>query len=191
MMSERTPPIPQAAPDFRLPPWLCRGILEDLRTNLQGAPATAPHGLTIGDEPAPYLRRWFVLPRGDGPSCYLHQFLRDDDDRALHDHPWPSCGIILQGGYIEHTPDGAATRQVGDVIIRDATHRHRVALHRDALGWPIEAWTLFLTGPRIREWGFWCPDASGADERFVHWQDFTSGPNGERVGLGCGADTPT
>lgn len=190
MMDERTPPAAMAAPDFRLPTWLCRNILGDLRErHASVAPAAAPHGFTIGGEDAPYLRRWFVTPRGDGPACYLHQFLRDDDDRALHDHPWPSCGIILSGGYHEHMPAGIAERRVGDVIIRDPHHRHRVALRRDPQGQPIEAWTLFLVGPRVRDWGFWCPGgdpAIGAEERFVRWQDFTEGENGERVGKGCG-----
>jgi hypothetical protein len=60
-----------------------------------------------------------------------------------------------------------------------------VVLHRDPAGQPVEAWTLFLVGPRVREWGFWCP-GDGGGERFVHWRDFTAGENGERVGKGCG-----
>lgn len=37
--------------------------------------------------------RWF--------SVYLHEFLRSDHDRCLHDHPWPFLSIILAGGYHE------------------------------------------------------------------------------------------
>lgn len=174
-------------PTFRLPAWLCHFMLDGLkRSVVDNKPASAPHGVTIGGDDSPYLRRWFVTPRGDGPACYLHQFLRDDDDRALHDHPWASCGIILGGGYIEMMPDGSALRGVGDVVIREPEHRHRVVLHRDAYGAPIPAWTLFLVGPRAREWGFWCPGA-GEGERFVHWRDFTAGEHGEVVGKGCGA----
>jgi hypothetical protein len=32
----------------------------------------------------------------------------------------------------------------------------------------------------VREWGFHCP------RRWVHWRQFTAGPNGETVGKGCG-----
>lgn len=174
-----------AAAPFRLPEWLCECMLADLQARTLGLPAAAPHGFTIGEAERPYLRRWFITPRGNGPASYLHQFLRDDDDRALHDHPWDSCGIILQGGYLEHTPEGVIERHVGDVIVRTSLHRHRVQLHAAENGQPREAWTLFLVGHRIRDWGFWCP-GEGA-ERFVPWQDFTSGENGETVGKGCGA----
>lgn len=171
---------------FRLPDFLCHALLASALREIGAKPAAAPHGFTIGAEDAPYLRRWFLLPRGDGPACYLHQFLRDDDDRALHDHPWASVGIILAGGYIEHLPEGTVLRRAGDVIPRPPEHRHRVVLHRNDEGRPIECWTLFLTGPRVRDWDFWCP-GDGTTERFVPWQDFTTGEHGELVGKGCGA----
>jgi len=170
---------------FVLPPWLCSAMLVHLRTHIGRRRAEPPHGFTIGGADDPYLRRWFITPRGDGPAVYLHQFLRDDDDRALHDHPWPSIGIILEGGYIELTPDAEVRRSVGDVVYREPEARHRVVLHRDCIGQPKPAWTLFLVGRRVREWGFWCPGSAG--ERFVHWRDFTAGEHGERVGRGCGA----
>ena len=175
------------APDFILPRWLCHMMLYALRARYSSAlPAEAPHGFTIGGAERPYLRRWFVTPRGEGPACYLHQFLRDDDDRALHDHPWPSLGVILSGGYIEHTPGGEVLRSVGDVVLRRPEDRHRVELFRDAAGVPVEAWTLFLVGRRVRDWGFWCP-GEGGGERFVHWREFTEGEHGEVIGRGCGA----
>lgn len=167
--------------EFRLPEFLCHTLLKQLLDGLGSTPAQAPHGVTIGEDSDPYMRRWFVSPRGDKPACYLHQFLRSDDDRALHDHPWASCGIILAGGYLEHLPNNIVVeRRVGDVIPREALHRHRVELHRDG-DHNREAWTLFLTAERTRDWGFWCPE-----ERFVRWQDFTEGPNGKHVGVGCG-----
>jgi len=151
---------------------------------LRWAHARLPDFL-IGGLDAPYLRRWFVIPRNPVSNVYLHQFLRSDDDRALHDHPWQSCGIILQGGYLEHLPEGVGERRVGDVIVRTAEHRHRVVLHRDGEGRTIPAWTLFLVGSREREWSFGCPDDK-TQNRFVHWRDFTAGENGELVGAGCG-----
>lgn len=181
------PVMPEPAV-FRLPPGLLRVIFAEVR--LLARSYERRPDVSIGGTADPYMRRWHITPRGDGPATYLHQFLRDDDDRALHDHPWPSVGIILAGGYREHLPGNRIVgREVGDVIYRAPEQRHRVELHRDGAGQPIPAWTLFLVGNRVREWGFWCPGTGqeGAPERFVHWQDFTAGEHGELVGKGCGA----
>lgn len=64
--------------------------------------------------------------------------------------------------------------RAGQITYRGANFSHRLQVGSGG------AWTLFITGPRVQEWGFWC------SERFVHWRDFTSGPNGETVGRGCG-----
>lgn len=183
------PPLPAAPAEssapFRLPALITGALFGHL---LSRTVAVREPDLTIGGEQSPYLRRWFLLPRGDEPSCYFHQFLRDDDDRALHDHPWDSISIVLHAGYVERTPDGEVLRQPGDVVPRDALSRHRVILLRDEAGRPRPCFTLFLTGRRVRDWGFWCPGATaGLPERFVPWRAFTSGPNGERVGAGCDA----
>lgn len=129
----------------------------------------------IGGEDRPYLRRWWLIPRNPIANVYLHEFLRSDDDRALHDHPWPSVSVILRGGYVEHTPDGAFIRLRGDVVARKATALHRVELGSNS------CWTLFLTGPRIRQWGFQCGD------RWVHWKLFTASEDPGAIGKGCDA----
>jgi hypothetical protein len=141
----------------------------------------------IGGKEDPYLLRWWVIPRNRFFNIYLHKFLRDDDDRALHDHPWASLSIILRGGYIEHMPGKVRRRRVGRIVFRRATHAHRVELFRPRFWWnsPIElnqaipAWTLFITGPRVREWGFHCPQG------WRHWKDFTAPGDSSRVGKGC------
>lgn len=137
--------------------------------------------LNIGGDANPYLRRWFVIPRNRWFNIYLHNIRRSDDDRALHDHPWWNLSIILRGSYVEIVPtEGATTvakyRETGSLVFRKPTRSHRLIVS-DA-GTPV--WTLFITGPRLREWGFWCPNG------WVHWRDFTAGPNGETVGKGCG-----
>lgn len=151
--------------------------------------SSRPPDRCIGGEENPYLQRWHVVPRNPGMNLYLHRFLRDDDDRALHDHPWPSRTLVLAGGYTEvmpfdpkHPASDAVWREMrrpGDTVIRGATDAHRVVLHRDAAGVVIPAITLFQTGPVEREWGFHCPQG------WVHWQDFTD-TSGDRVGKGCG-----
>jgi hypothetical protein len=34
-------------------------------------------------------------------DIYLHQFLKSDDNQALHDHPAASVAIVLRGKYTE------------------------------------------------------------------------------------------
>lgn len=129
----------------------------------------------IGDPQRPYMLRWFVIPRNSLLNVYLHKFLRDDDDRALHDHPWWFLSILLSGTYREVIPSGRTRwRRCFSVVLRRATYRHRVEL-RDG----IPCWTLVITGPRIREWGFWCPRG------FVHWKVFTRPQDKGQVGRGC------
>lgn len=129
----------------------------------------------IGEAPAPYLRRWWIIPRNTGCNTYLHEILRSDDDRALHDHPWDNTSMLIDGRYVEHTPEGSFVREAGSIVTRRATDSHRLEIL------PGErALSLFITGPKLREWGFHCPKG------WVHWRDFTGGANGELVGAGCG-----
>ena len=77
----------------RLAAWLATRLI---------APARKPDFI-VGDPANPYLRRWWLLPRNPVFGIYLHQFMRSDDDRALHDHPWPSLSLTLRGRMMEHT----------------------------------------------------------------------------------------
>lgn len=49
-----------------------------------------------------YLHRWFIY-RGTRIGIYIHKFVRSDEDRAVHDHPWDFLVIPLWRGYIEHS----------------------------------------------------------------------------------------
>ncbi len=53
----------------------------------------------------PYLTRRHVIPRNPWFNIYLHRFVHGDDDRAKHDHPWPSASLLLEGRYCEHTTE--------------------------------------------------------------------------------------
>lgn len=121
-----------------------------------------------------YLRRWWIVPRNEQQNVYLHEILRDDDDRALHDHPWQNTSWVLIGGYREVTPNGVFLREAGSIVHRKATDSHRLELID---GQPCVS--LFFTGPKVRDWGFHCPKG------WVPWQEFTAGDNGELVGRGC------
>jgi len=67
---------------------------------------------------------------------------------------------------------------VGHVVYRGTQFAHRLELQGP--GFP--AWTLFVTGPRVREWGFWCA------RRWVPWQEFCDTTNYGNGGRGCGED---
>ena len=136
-------------------------------------PERAPD-MVVGPRGDPYLLRWYLIPRNDQFNVYYHRFLHDDDDRALHDHPWPSFSIVMSGILREHTEQGARNLIHGDCVFREPDTAHRLALPAG----PAE--TLFITGPRVREWGFHCPKG------WVPWQDFVDPDNPGEVGPGCG-----
>jgi len=110
------------------------------------------------------------LGRRYWPNAYIHAFYRSDDDRALHDHPWPWMTVMLSGRYIEHVPlrrsrpageTFGRLRQPGDVVVRARASRpHRLELV------DVPVITLFVTAPKLREWGFWC------EHGWVHHQDY-------------------
>ena len=99
--------------------------------------ARAPD-FVIGNPAAPYLRRWWVIPRTfDEGNIYAHEILRSDEDRALHDHPWDNVSLLLSGSYREVRPKGddprvssalAVTRTQGEVIVRAPTDAHRLVV---------------------------------------------------------------
>jgi len=161
-----------------------------------------PPDVIIGGADAPYLRRWHVLPRNRFFNLYLHHFLRDDDDRALHDHPWAWCSLVLAGGYYEHTIAAGGIhhrrwRPAGSVRISGPRRAHRIEPHKQTIRYWMEhgghmgrqpaptvnhvtCFTLFATGPTVRAWGFHCPQRG-----WVPWQDFTDPADPGLTGRGC------
>lgn len=163
---------------------LAYASLDDLRLWAASVMERKPD-FVIGDPADPYMRRWFVVPRNEGCNVYLHEILRSDDDRAGHDHPWANRSYLIDGGYEEavyyrHSPwleMGRFERKAGDYLFREAEDTHRLIVPEGG-----RCVSLFMTGPKVREWGFWCPNG----ERWVHWEAFTGGEHGELVGAGCG-----
>lgn len=141
--------------------------------------ASRPADFAIGGHDNPYCLRWWVIPRNRWFNVYLHRFLRDDDDRALHDHPWDNCSITLRTGYDEVTEKGTYRRLPHRAYFRKAETSHRVVLVRDATGQPIQSWSLFITLRVRREWGFHCPKG------WRHWKEFVSERDAGAIGKGC------
>ena len=125
----------------------------------------------IGDD---YLRRWWIIPRNEGCNIYLHEILHSDDDRALHDHPWDNTSMLIDGGYIEHTPEGVFERTAGSIVTRKATDLHRLEVPEGG-----RAVSLFMTGPKLREWGFQCPKG------WRIWTEFVDARDSGKIGRGC------
>lgn len=153
----------------------------------------------IGGYDDPYMRRWYVIPRNPFFNVYLHRFLRSDDDRALHDHPWFNLSIVLDGAYTEHTIAAGGIhhrtlRRRGEIVLRSPWRAHRVELltsnhtvlrpdgRPTSFPMPFHALTLFITGPRMRAWGFHCPERG-----WVHWREFTDPQDSGAIGPGCDA----
>jgi len=128
----------------------------------------------------PYLKRWWAIPRNRFFNLYVHELLRSDDARALHDHPWWNVSILLNGSYIEHRilAGGVHTQTLltaGTVVTRMPRTAHRLELLPGKT-----CITLFITGPRVRDWGFHCLRG------WVPWQRFTKPGNAGAIGAGCG-----
>jgi hypothetical protein len=149
----------------------------------------------IGDPADPYMCRWWIIPKNPWVNIYLHKIRRDDDDRALHDHPNPNVSILLTGSYIEVLPDFSKAptpyvrifdlprirklRHRGQILFRRATASHRLELHvKDGTTQPV--WTLFIMIGKPRKWGFHC--AQG----WIDSDVYTDPDNPGAVGRGCG-----
>jgi len=113
----------------------------------------------LDDEP--YLERYYVFlkDRETFPfNMFVHKFLKSDPD-DVHDHPWPFATLILRGGYWEWTPTfDAEGRKTGEVSRWYGAGSFRTArantYHRIELDPTITCWTLFMPGPKQRDWGF-------------------------------------
>lgn len=108
-----------------------------------------------------YMRRWRFFPDWL-PGFRIHNILRSDDDRALHDHPFSFLTIILKGGYWEFLSDGSRTwHGPGSVLWRPAKTLHRIELATRTFDCPedrwqelVPAWTFVFRSRYFREWGF-------------------------------------
>lgn len=133
----------------------------------------------VTGEPSLYLRRFYIV-KTPWFEIMLHQFYMSDRG-TYHDHPWGSYGRILATGYYEWLCDGIEKgepvnphkvfRKPGDWGGRpaaNATHNDPRSFHKVELapGTEGKVWTLFMTGPRVRDWGF-----LSVDQMWEHFSD--------------------
>lgn len=141
--------------------------------------------VTLSPDGTPYLHRWQIAGSNASGNVFLHIQVQSDPERPLHDHPWDNTSVILSGGYDEvyevynaYEMHSAAWKMQpptrcyrsfgkGDMVFRRATLAHRLVLL------PATPYTmsLFTTGPKIRDWGFWYPDGWHHNNRHVNDRD--------------------
>ncbi len=126
-----------------------------------------PHEI-IRIDGKPYLTRFYLngkvntREQGEGPQFYLHHFHKSDQGTELHNHPYSGTSLMLAGGYTEERmtqldPEGTAFTEVqprtylpGDTNEIGLADFHRTDLLDKRMG----AWTIFVTGERVKSWGF-------------------------------------
>lgn len=159
---------------------LAHGLTQPLALQwLQRRAERTPYFHIYGPDGRLYMRRWWLLPKWcldfDSRRGYpmpkkwmpfsirLHHIVRPDADRHLHDHPFNFRTIVLAGGYMEQTEPDGPVRPIlpGDTYRSPARRFHRIAIVTDA-----GAWSLFIMGRRVNDWGFL------VDGHKVPWQQY-------------------
>jgi hypothetical protein len=139
-----------------------------------------PDFVILKDNGLEYMKRWFIIPRNRFFNIYLHHIMASDDERALHDHMYWNISILLKSVYLEHFEHHKKWRVSPSIILRKPETLHRIELTRNEYGIEIPTWSLFITGPRVRDWGFKCPQG------WRNWREFVkSTDTGNTVGKGC------
>ena len=111
-----------------------------------------------GPDDKPYLERYHLMRLPFGYRVYLHRFVASDPGRGLHNHPWNhALSLVLWGSYEETRMSPAnddnrlVKRQLkaGRSNFIDGSIFHRINLEPDR-----ECWSLFIHGPKAKDWGF-------------------------------------
>lgn len=118
----------------------------------------------LGREECPYMERWIIEFKLF--SLRLHHWLYSDDQRNYHDHPWWFITLVLKGSYIDISPKNQdliteerveELMSVGKIRYRPSKWKHTVKVSEGG------CWTLLLTGPEVRDWGFWVKRKDGTN----------------------------
>lgn len=128
-----------------------------------------------------YMQRWYILPRNRVFNIYVHRMIHSDDDRGLHDHPYTWNLSIPLCPYIEVVPRDSSIRKglrnyhYYDPTVRKYRYRFIPILRRGisphriividkpvvtpsgVFSVPQTTWSIFITGPTVRTWGFYLP----------------------------------
>jgi hypothetical protein len=115
--------------------------------------------------------------RTNGWSLVLHHFHQSDSTTKLHNHGWTwGLSFVLVGGYSEE-------KLVGDQVIPRTikpfsfnfirpSEFHRVDLLEQ------DAWTIFIRGPRLKEWFY----KDRTSHEIVKWNEHVKLASGQANG---------
>ena len=120
-----------------------------------------------------WMKRYYLLFKGSSvtekrwytrwvPFNVMIHHIVESDEEDIHNHPWPFFVLILKGGYWEYTNSGKHWRGPGFWALRFPNHFHRIEL-KDEDG----SWSLFIRGPKIRNWGFRVEDEFIPHEEYL------------------------
>jgi hypothetical protein len=120
-----------------------------------------------------YLTRYYIFlkERTKFPfNIFLHRFHKSDEE-VLHDHPWSYATLILKGGYYEWNPVfNSKQEKIGEICTWRGPGHFRVcganSYHRVELDPGVTCWTLFMPGPKKRDWGFLVKG------QWVQWEEY-------------------
>lgn len=113
-----------------------------------------------------YMERWHLVPgnwfRKHIFDLRVHHILLPDAGRHVHDHPFDFATLTMKGAYVEMMQDGRLlTHRRGTLRFRQADVAHTIpVVTNDGV------WTLVLTGPFRRQWGFY------VDGVWTHHSDY-------------------
>lgn len=108
------------------------------------------------------FQRWHVFDCF-GWSVYIHEWHNDDQKSlGVHNHPWKhSLSLVLKGRFTESRvdlskPPGASNHAVSKLTAPAFFYVGPTTGHT-VYNVQAHTWTIFLTSPRIKEWGFFKP----------------------------------
>jgi len=129
------------------------------------------------EDGTPYLTRYYIFRKNKWwqPSIYIHCIHESDADLELHCHPWAkSVSFILSGSYLEERreeidhpliPSYAINKKIfspGNINYIRSDDYHRLDLLTK------KVWTLFISGPKTKDWYFWDRDTN----EYTQWEEF-------------------
>ena len=118
----------------------------------------------LGESECPYAYRYVFLFFGF--AIRVHRWIRSDDKRYMHTHPWWFVTFILRGSYTDVSmKDGETIRQRlkrFNIKYRPANHLHYVEVPKSG------CLTILFTGRPLNKWGFWVNGSIKRPLRFFH-----------------------
>ena len=128
-----------------------------------------PNGTIIHyDDGNPFAKGW-VISNCDEFGIFVHEFCNWDNCGSMHDHPYDSMSLCLEGPMTEKYAigDGPVKERIiqrGDLVFRPSNYRHVLPYKEGEKGL-----TLFITGPVFRHAYFYCPEGKIEYSKFVEF----------------------